>query len=489
MALRINNIAPLYIPGGLETCTTKDGFLEPTISSIENLLKISGDIVRELLSIGFEKRVSIIGEMGKIWVEEKASGKYEELIMRLSKATGYSRKNVELDLDFVEKVFDPFSIKVMFEKGLIGGYKSIDGPLPIGDDEFIWNKPIGSVFIIAPGNSVIPTLLPTVVSLVSSNFTILRPSITNYEVIRCIFSLLKRLIETGFEDALKLSRALLITYIGHSSSLMEYILAKSSISVVNYWGGEPGRSSIINFVLRNPYKPKVIVNGPLTGLAIIDGKMVNASIARDMAREMIIYDQQLCSSPTFVIFIGSFEEARSFAKMIGEELNKLGGNFPVDFGEDKLYRLLVNRKMLELEGKYVLYSINPNNPWTIAIDVFKGDVNVSKEVDFYSRRRFIEMIVVEDMNKIKLVFNKLLEFLIKMGLDGFQTISTLLRREDMDNVLKMLLDYRIYRFIPLGESLLRTPLEPFDGEFLPRYFTYPLYIRSNRLLNKFKDLM
>ncbi|MEM2538704.1 MAG: acyl-CoA reductase, partial [Candidatus Methanomethylicia archaeon] len=226
-----------------------------------------------------------------------------------------------------------------------------------------------------------------------------------------------------------------------------------------------------------------------TGLAIIDGKMVNASIARDMAREMIIYDQQLCSSPTFVIFIGSFEEARSFAKMIGEELNKLGGNFPVDFGEDKLYRLLVNRKMLELEGKYVLYSINPNNPWTIAIDVFKGDVNVSKEVDFYSRRRFIEMIVVEDMNKIKLVFNKLLEFLIKMGLDGFQTISTLLRREDMDNVLKMLLDYRIYRFIPLGESLLRTPLEPFDGEFLPRYFTYPLYIRSNRLLNKFKDLM
>lgn len=489
MVLRVSSVAPLYIPGGLETYVTREGFSEPTISSIENLLKISSDIVRELLSMGFEKRVSIIRELGKLWTEEKACGKFEELITSLSKATGYSRRNVELDLDFIEKVFDPYSIRVMFEKSLIGGCKSIDEPYQIGDGEFIWNKPMGSVFIIAPGNSVIPTLLPTVVSLVSSNFTILRPSITNYEIIICIFSLLKRLIETGFEDALKLSRALVVTYIGHSSSLMEYLLAKSNISVVNYWGGEPGRSSILNLILRNPYRPKVIINGPLTGLAIIDGKMVNESVAKDLAREMIIYDQQLCSSPTFAIFIGSFEEAKFFAKMVGEELNKLGSGFPIDVGENKLYRFLVNRKILELEGKYVLYSINPGNPWTIAIDLFKGDIKVSKEVDFYSRRRFIEIIVIEDMDKLKLVFNKLLEFLMKVGLDGFQTISTLLKREDMDNVLKMLLDYKIYRCIPLGESLLRTPLEPFDGEFLPRYFTYPLYIRSNRLLNEFKSLM
>lgn len=486
MELKLRDIVPIYIPGGVETHVTKEGYVEPTVTSLEFLLNNSKEIVEDLLSIGFEKRISIIGELGKLFVEEKSNGKYEEFIIELSKATGYSKKNIELDLDFVERIFDPSSIKLMFEKGLIGGYKSIDRPYPIGDGEYIWNKPFGSIFIISPGNSIIPALLPTSISLVSGNFTILRPSITNYRIITCIISLLRRIVEMGFEEALNFSRALIVTYMGHSSDLMEYLLTKSSISVVNYWGGEPGRSKIINLISKNPNKPKVIINGPLTGLAIIDAKIADRDVAKSMAREMILYDQQLCNSPTFTVFIGKLEEAISFAKMIGEELNRLSEEFPINPGEERLYRLLTIRKMFELEGKYVFYSMSPKNPWTITIDKFKGDLHTIKEVDFYSRRRFMEIIVVEKISIVKDVFQKLLELLIKIGMDGFQTVSTILDDKDMDYISKALLNHRVYRFVPLGESLLRTPLEPFDGEFLPRYFTYPLYIRSNRLLDDLK---
>ncbi|MEM2136919.1 MAG: acyl-CoA reductase [Candidatus Methanomethylicia archaeon] len=470
----------------MEFYRTKEGYLEPTLSSMENLLNNSGEIVGELLSIGFEKRVSIIGEMGKIWTEEKACGKYEEFIMEMERATGYSRRNVELDLDFVGKVLDTNSIKVMFEKGLIGGYKSIDEPYQIGNGEYVWNRPLGSILIISPGNSIIPTLLPTIISLASGNFTILRPSITNYRIITSIMSILKRMIEIGFEDALKISRALIITYMGHNSDLMEYLLTRSHISAINYWGGEPGRSKILNLASQNPNKPKVIINGPLTGIAIIDVKMVNMDVVRDMAREIILYDQQLCSSPTFTIFLGNFEEAKIFAKMVGEELNKLGEKFPTNAGESRLYKLLINRKMLEFEGKYVLYSMNPNNPWTIAIDTFKGDIHLSEGIEFHSRRRFIEVVVVKDMDMLKKVFKKLSESIVKIGLDGFQTIATAINEGDMKNILKMLMNYRVYRFVPLGESLIRTPMEPFDGEFLPKYFTYPLYIRTNKLLDELR---
>jgi hypothetical protein len=38
----------------------------------------------------------------------------------------------------------------------------------------------------------------------------------------------------------------------------------------------------------------------------------------------------------------------------------------------------------------------------------------------------------------------------------------------------------VYRVVPLGESFLRTPREPYDGEYIPRYFTYTSYFRVKR---------
>jgi len=38
----------------------------------------------------------------------------------------------------------------------------------------------------------------------------------------------------------------------------------------------------------------------------------------------------------------------------------------------------------------------------------------------------------------------------------------------------------VYRVVPLGESYLRTPVEPYDGFFLPSVLSYAVYIRSGR---------
>jgi hypothetical protein len=63
------------------------------------------------------------------------------------------------------------------------------------------------------------------------------------------------------------------------------------------------------------------------------------------------------------------------------------------------------------------------------------------------------------------------------GVGKFQTASIRVSERNLNHVLKVLSILGIYRAVPIGESFFRTPLEPYDGESLPRYFTYTMYLR------------
>jgi len=473
-----NAVKPIYFTK-IETRDDGSGVYEPTVEWLDRFLNRSVELSQSLLQLGFRRRIRVLSEMGKIW-SEKLPTIEERLARSISKSTGYSEENVKLDLRLVEQVLNEANIVELFDKGLIGGWLSLDQPVEISNGEFVWNKPLGASLIISSGNTVIPAVLPTVVSLASGNVTILRPSLSNYPGVAEIFTTLFELAEDSVEGSQEIASALLVSYFKHDSKVFEHLLVSTPLGVVNYWGGEPGRSVVASRVLKNPYHPRLVVNGPLTGLAIIDEESVSEGVAYGLARDVILYDQQLCSSPTYALFIGSKESALKFAESLGEALNHLGGRFPREMGEGELYSLILLRKSLELQGARVFYSENPGNPWTIAVEtpeIGKHSTHSLKHSYPTPRRRFIEIIVLKDIGELREVASFLIRRLRDSGMDKFQTASLKVSERNLNHVLNTLSILGIYRVVPIGESFFRTPLEPYDGEFMPRYFTYTMYLR------------
>ncbi|MEM0244574.1 MAG: acyl-CoA reductase, partial [Zestosphaera sp.] len=257
-----------YVDGRLK-------YLEPKIDWIREYLSRAKAVQEKLRSLGFEKRVRILDRVGRVWAEKLESGSFEALKKELVKSTGYSEAMIEEDLRLVSEVFKKENVESLINSGLNGGVKSLDDFVEVAPGEYVSNLPAGPVFIIASGNSVIPPLIPTVTSLITNNLTILRPSLTNYVVVREVFKSLEDLDD----EALVLGDALLITYLSHDSKVLGYLLKEAPLGVINYWGGEPGRTAVYRAVAENPYKPKLIVNGPLTGVAVIDGDSLGSSLS------------------------------------------------------------------------------------------------------------------------------------------------------------------------------------------------------------------
>lgn len=454
---------------------------EPTEEYLKSLLDRSRDIVRELLELGFERRVRVLHSVGRLWRERLESGELQGLVEELARSTGYSVKNVELDLYFVSEVLNEGSLKGLFDSGLPGGYRSVDAPVEVSPGELIWNRPAGTVFIIASGNSVVPPVLAAATSVLSGNLTILRPSWTNLRALLEVFGLLAELTSAGSPEAKVVGEALRVFYMGHDSPALGYLLERAPVSVVNYWGGEPGRSRVLSMVARNPHKPRVVINGPLTGVAVVDEGHADLETARRLAREVVLYDQQLCSSPTFLLFLGSRESLSDFVRKLARALDEVGSRFPVELSEGSFYRLHTFRKSLELGGAMLAYSRSAQNPWTLVVR--KADDGGPPSTWEVHARRVLEVVHVGSLEELGRGLERVVARLRRMGVDGIQTVSYSVSGEALKAVLRVLGSHGVYRVVPLGESFLRTPAEPYDGEFIPRYYTYSMYIRLGEKLD------
>jgi hypothetical protein len=84
---------------------------------------------------------------------------------------------------------------------------------------------------------------------------------------------------------------------------------------VNFWGGEPARTEVMSRAAKNRGHPRCFSNGPLTGFALVSRDGGDERSARGLAENMVLYEQQLCSSPTMGAFVGVTGEALDFAQV------------------------------------------------------------------------------------------------------------------------------------------------------------------------------
>jgi hypothetical protein len=426
------------------------------------------------------ERLQALDLLAEVWRERLAAGELTGVKDELRASTGYPAKLIELEFSLVGRVLDSKEIGRNLAASVVGGAEALEAFVEVAEGESLRHLPAGPTLIISSGNSIIPTLIPTAISLVTGNFTLLKPSLSNYRAVAEVFS--------GFRDIMSkspaahlMARALCISYLGHDSPGLRAALASSPFGVVNYWGGEPGRSSMAAQVAQNPSHPRLFVNGPLTGVAVIAEGADGDEAAKGLALNMVLYEQQLCSSPTIGAYVGSYQGATAFAAMVRDHLEAVGSGFVVEPSNDALFVTNSARKVLAFKGSKVLASRSTRNPWTLAVSQRGSNLDavVASFPSFsvHGRRRFLELVVVEDMAQAAALVARVPCMEAYKGIDKVQTVGLSIPEGMRNEALWALPPTGAYRMVPIEDMFMRSAAEPYDGTPLASLFTYAVYER------------
>lgn len=478
-------LSPL-LRGSVETSEKKIGnnvVQELTVPCISKFLSRKEEIQRSLSSIPLEKRLKTVTDVGRIWDEMLSCGKLNDLRESLSRSTGYSLQMVDLEFSLVRSALNGDQVRKNIETALPYDIRCLESFVDLQDNEKIRCLPAGPAFIISSGNSLIPPLIPTTISLVTGNLTLLRPSLSNYAGVSAIYRIIDGL-ET--EEADLLASALAISYLSHDSPAFPYLLSEAPLGVINFWGGEPARTEISKQVHKNPFHPRFYINGPLTGFAIIDEGSASESAATSLAKNIILYDQQLCSSPTQAAFVGSIEGASEFAKKVCASLSSIGGSIPMKSTEGSAYVLESARRFLKFKGSTVFQSNDPSNPWTVVLSRGQSPlddvISASPEFNIYNRRRFIELSVVSSYEDAVDLIRSLPSRRAYRGIDKVQSVGLAVDESVRRILLDSLAAAGVFRILPLDDMFMRSASEPYDGIGIPSMFTYFVYAREKPIL-------
>lgn len=456
--------------------------LEISSGSMREIINMSPVIQERLSSIGIQERLGVIDEIGKIWREKLNDGRLEELKKTIARTTGYSEKLIETEFSLIPMVLSKESLCENLACSPAGSILAFERFVEIKNGESFRIAAAGPVFIISSGNSLLPAIIPSTISLATGNLTIVKPSLSNYLGVVETYGALSEIV-SNFEEAGILRDALVISYFTHDSASLKYLLSEAELGVVNFWGGEPARTSVARIVSENPHRPKLVVNGPLTGCALIDEKSADEKTAESLARNIILYDQQLCSSPTSGFFIGSWQNALSFASMVERFLNEIGSDFDSDFDDASIFLTQSARKVFQLKGSHVLSSKNPRNFWTLAVSkekmVLNEVVNSLPAFNIYARRRFLELVVVGSIEEALEHVRKIPGSPAFKDVDGVQTVGYSMSMDE--KVLEKLVSLGVFRVVPLSDMFMRSPIEPYDGVPMLSAFTKIVYHRDLQL--------
>ncbi len=453
---------------------------ELTEGSIDQFLANGRGVQAELCKIPLAARLDVLHQVGEIWRARTMDGELREVRTDLIRATGYSEANIDLEMSLVPQALDRESLAENIDVSLPGGGSGTERFVPLGRAGEVRYLPAGPALIIASGNSIVPAVIPTALSLALGNCTLVKPSMANHNALQQVFEPLRGLAY-HVPAANLMAKALAIAYFAHDSPRLRYLLGNAEVGVVNYWGGEPGRSEVMARAASNTHHPRCLSHGPLTGFAVISHEGSDDRAARGLAENMVLYEQQLCSSPTLGAFIGTRDEAIDFARKVAVQVQELGSKHPTSQSDDLGFIRASSLRIMELCGSTVLRSKDRNNPWSMAVTQRESALDEAM-TSFpgygpHVRRRFMELVVVGDVTSAVDLITAMSKMKAYQGVDKVQTVGSSLSEHQLAEAKAALLATGIYRLVPLDDMYRRDPAEPYDGAPLVSLFTYALYHR------------
>ncbi len=206
-----------------------------------------------------------------------------------------------------------------FSRNLLGNYKAKEFPDVTSYAFWIRNASLrqikdhyypsvndkmgrGIAFHIAPSNVPVNFAVSFTSSLLAGNINIVRLSDKPYEQVSIITDALKKTFNQGFEDY---EQYLILVRYEHNNEITQYISAMCDVRII--WGGDRTIASVRSANL--PPRAIEMSFADRHSVAILDSdEVLNTNIdklASDFYTDTYYIDQNACSSPRIVIWLGN----------------------------------------------------------------------------------------------------------------------------------------------------------------------------------------
>ncbi len=469
------------------------------MANIKKFLENAGGIQKELKSIPTVTKLAAIDAVRELW-KDRTYKRHKILGELLPQTTGYSCQTIDFEITDLPAYFDPESLSeklnnpASFPHG--NGNSILEGYIPLREGDYVTANPRGPLLIIGSGNTLVPVLLSFIYSFLTNNTAVIRSSDANYIGMREILKSFKDAAlksQSPVKEALELAQeSVLIVNVAHTSSEYRTLLEEGAFNLVHFWGGGEALSFVRECLAKNPRIPRLLVNGPLTGVVLIDSDYILHycdTVASELAFNMTIFEQKLCSSPTECYFIGKEKECLHFAHVLADQVETYNRLYPHTTDTDLAIKIQLVRTLIKREGVTVMTPESNSADWTIVVS--KGSSVLDKvctqklRVSIYERTTFLELITVDTMEEAVDMVRTLPEKKCHKGIEKVGTVGYAMGLERAQKCAEMLFDVGVYRVVPMTGIFGRGSFEPADGVCIPREYTFLSYLTSTEATERF----
>lgn len=315
----------------------------------------------------------------------------------------------------------------------------------------------GMAFHIAPSNVPINFAVSFTSSLLAGNINVVRVSNKPFEQVGIVVDALKKTFEEGFQD---MEQYLIIIRYEHDDEITQYISSMCDVRII--WGGD----RTINSVRAAKLPPRAIEMSfaDRHSIAIMNSEAVVVTdadkLAGDFYTDTYYIDQNACSSPRIVIWLGDkVEEAKRKFWSAVERLVKQDYEFKEIQAIDKL------DQFCQLAAINTDVSLAEQNNLVMRVRVKRLDTDL---MNYKLGGGYFFEYDAKELSEIAPIMNKPCQTLSYFGLDGHEIQQFVIKNGFRGGD----------RVVPVGKTMdLTFKWDGFDMiENMSRYVYCPDYI-------------
>lgn len=433
-----------------------------TLLQVESLCDKSEVVRDELQSYPFDKVCRVMRRLSQAWKNPEYPQRKKALEM-LPVESGYAESMIIKGLDVMAGLLDPDFLqqKIDTELRKIPVMEGFQFDVRTGTAKQ-W-QPLGVVLHVLAGNVFTGGVGSWIEGVLTRNVTILKMS-SSERVFMPLF--ISSLLECDPDGVLSRATAL-IDYSSSQTDVMNCL--KQRVDGVVVWGGE---QAVRAYREDLPARTRLVLFGPKLSLSVITkGGIDERSLevmAKDLAQEMSIWDQNACTAPQ-ICYIEGRDNAYKMGKLLAQNLALVEKDIPA--GSIDLNSAVEIRKLRslyevnQLFGKSGFWSSGEDLRWSVFVD---EDVELQPS----PLHRTIRVIPFED---IASVVNQ-----VKSYRGYVQTVGLESGSDERLHLAGKLAKFGVIRCVGLGQMAGGEIDDPHDGAYdLPQLLNLVL-LRSNQ---------
>ena len=411
---------------------------------MNNLLLEANKIKEEYKQVDLEEILNLLDKLSDLWSDENY--KYRKIALKeVPDRIGFSPEMVNAGIEVMVDLLKKQNLLTRLNCDLGSASFLKQWTLDKEFKGYIKAQPLGVVAHISAGNVFVGGVDSLIQGIVTKNINIMKMSTVD-PIFPVLFA--KSLKENDKNGIISKSMALLRWKGGDDS--VETPLKNLCNGIVVYGGADTVRAYRKNLGLHT----KLIEYGPKYSFVIVDKNELKKrgidEVARNIARDVTMWEQSACSSP-HVVYVNDEKTAYDLMYKIGEMLEYWSNIYPNgEISDDEATEITKVRELAKAEkamGKCD-YLFSEGVKWSVILQ---------KTLEFQTSC-LNRTVIIKPAPSIK----KIIEAVRGMG-EYIQTVALALSDEDAKKIAASLADIGADRFVEPGRMAVRKHGTPHDG--------------------------